>query len=68
MTLFVLLFQGDSGGPLICATDGTKQTWYVAGIVSWGVACAAPNIPGIYTEVPLYYDWIRNTTRNEIDF
>ncbi|XP_060570486.1 atrial natriuretic peptide-converting enzyme-like isoform X2 [Ruditapes philippinarum] len=53
---------GDSGGPLLCSLDKSKDTWYEAGIVSWGVACAYPNVPGVYTNLPGYLDWIRNTT------
>ncbi|XP_053393415.1 atrial natriuretic peptide-converting enzyme-like isoform X1 [Mercenaria mercenaria] len=53
---------GDSGGPLLCHLDKAKDTWYEAGIVSWGVACAYPNVPGVYTNLPGYMDWIRNTT------
>ncbi|SPP77747.1 trypsin I-P1 [Drosophila guanche] len=44
--------QGDSGGPLIC--DGQ-----LAGIISWGVGCADPGFPGVYTNVSHYVDWIR---------
>ncbi|KAH8367983.1 hypothetical protein KR084_005215 [Drosophila pseudotakahashii] len=44
--------QGDSGGPLIC--DG-----HLAGIISWGVGCADPGYPGVYTNVSHFLDWIR---------
>ncbi|KAH3734749.1 hypothetical protein DPMN_041195 [Dreissena polymorpha] len=54
--------SGDSGGPFLCSLDKTRDTWFVAGIVSWGVACAYPNVPGVYTNVPGYLDWIHNIT------
>ncbi|KAK2577966.1 hypothetical protein KPH14_012266 [Odynerus spinipes] len=44
--------QGDSGGPF--AIRGK-----LAGVVSWGLGCATPNTPGVYTEVASYRDWIR---------
>ncbi|XP_028265617.1 anionic trypsin-2-like [Parambassis ranga] len=43
--------QGDSGGPLVC--DG-----YLEGIVSWGISCANPYFPGVYTKVRNYVQWI----------
>lgn len=43
--------QGDSGGPLIC--NGKLM-----GIVSWGISCANPRYPGVYTKVSNYVDWI----------
>jgi Hint module/Trypsin len=46
--------QGDSGGPLF---DSNKQQ---IGIVSFGLGCALPNKPGIYTRVSAYKDWIKD--------
>ncbi|XP_053411100.1 prostasin [Nycticebus coucang] len=48
--------QGDSGGPLSCPVEGL---WYLAGIVSWGDACGAPNRPGVYTLTSSYASWIK---------
>ncbi|OBS63483.1 hypothetical protein A6R68_08037, partial [Neotoma lepida] len=49
--------QGDSGGPLSCPIEGL---WYLAGIVSWGDACGAPNRPGVYTLTSTYASWIHH--------
>lgn len=43
--------QGDSGGPLVC--NGNFE-----GIVSWGISCANPYFPGVYTKVRNYAEWI----------
>ena len=47
--------QGDSGGPLVCVEDGVP---ILRGIVSFGKGCGRPGLPGIYTRVSTYIDWI----------
>merc|ERR1712002_315255 len=50
--------QGDSGGGLVFNKNGK---WYQGGVVSWGDGCANKNKPGIYTNVPRYVNWIKET-------
>ena len=46
---------GDSGGPLTRA-QGNERV--LVGLVSWGIGCALPGIPGIYTDVSAYRAWV----------
>ncbi|XP_069704892.1 uncharacterized protein [Periplaneta americana] len=50
--------QGDSGGPLLCRDEKHRDRWFVGGIVSWGIKCAHPHLPGVYAYVPKYVPWI----------
>lgn len=45
--------EGDSGGPLF---DSVTNLQY--GLVSFGVGCARPNSPGVYTDVSAYTAFI----------
>ncbi|MGW0758661.1 serine protease [Streptomyces sp. NPDC002814] len=44
--------QGDSGGPMF--RRDAANAWVQVGIVSWGIGCARPNAPGVYTEVSTF--------------
>ena len=46
-----MYFQGDSGGPLVCEKD---ELPLLVGLVSWGIECAIPGIPGAYANVPTF--------------
>ncbi|XP_040211888.1 serine protease 27-like [Rana temporaria] len=47
--------KGDSGGPLVYKVDGT---WVQVGIINWGIGCAQPNLPGVYTNIQYYLPWL----------
>ncbi|MEV4411713.1 trypsin-like serine protease [Catellatospora sp. NPDC049609] len=50
--------QGDSGGPMV--KKNASNEWIQVGIVSWGIGCAQPQKPGVYTEVRYFANDIYN--------
>jgi secreted trypsin-like serine protease len=50
--------QGDSGGPLVLQTSSGFK---LAGLTSWGTGCARPGVPGVYTEVSYFNDFVLAT-------
>jgi len=52
--------QGDSGGPFVVKKD---NAYTLQGVVSFGIGCARPGMPGVYTRVSTYRNWINNYIR-----
>ncbi|XP_068244022.1 phenoloxidase-activating factor 1-like [Palaemon carinicauda] len=54
---------GDSGGPLILGGP-SGPPYLQVGVVSYGsTSCGLQSVPGIYTDVTFYRDWIEETLR-----
>ncbi|XP_055375886.1 serine protease snake-like [Condylostylus longicornis] len=52
--------QGDSGGPLEIILPGRRRArYFIIGVTSFGSTCAG-QIPGVYTKVFSYLDWIES--------
>lgn len=41
----------------------TDDRWVLTGIVSWGVGCDKANFYGVYTNVGVFYDWIKKKSK-----
>lgn len=55
--------QGDSGGGLMVLHD---DRWYTVGIISYGIGCATPGVPGVYTDVTKFVGWLRHALRDDL--
>uniref|UniRef100_A0A1B0ADI6 Peptidase S1 domain-containing protein n=1 Tax=Glossina pallidipes TaxID=7398 RepID=A0A1B0ADI6_GLOPL len=61
---------GDSGGPLMYEDYGMHKIgqWYLIGITSFGrSSCGTGSLPGIYTRVSEYINWMLNTITNNLN-
>lgn len=56
---------GDSGGPIVMRERGGAKFVQV-GIVSGGIGCARRGLPGIYTRVAAYYEWVEAVTNGSV--
>ncbi len=51
---------GDSGGPLV-APLGDGKGFVQVGVLSWGIQCGNPTLPGVYGRVAPFTQWIKDT-------
>lgn len=54
--------QGDSGGGLMVLHE---NRWYMTGIISYGIGCGTPGVPGIYTDVTKYTAWLKEALKSD---
>lgn len=54
--------QGDSGGSMLEYADGKAVA---VGVVSYGLGCATPGVPGVYERVSSLIPWIKDITMNK---
>ena len=60
--------QGDSGGGLLHRAEsgsGDRGAWTQVGLVSAGIGCARRGVPGLYTRLSSYLDWIQAVSRQQ---
>uniref|UniRef100_I3L7Z2 tryptase n=1 Tax=Sus scrofa TaxID=9823 RepID=I3L7Z2_PIG len=56
--------QVNSGGSLVCQVN---KTWIQMGVMSWSFICRQRRLPGIYTSISHFTDWIKRQV-NDVRF
>lgn len=51
--------QGDSGGPVM---SGEAEATRLVGLVSYGNGCGREGVPGVYTRVSFFAEWVDDNT------
>lgn len=51
---------GDSGGPIQIYHPSLHCMYTIVGITSFGLSCGSINVPGVYTRVEPYIEWIES--------
>lgn len=49
--------QNDGGSPLVCSNG---DSFYLYGLVSWGLSCGEKDVPGVYTNIQYLVSWIKS--------
>ncbi|KAH8275141.1 hypothetical protein KR026_000638, partial [Drosophila bipectinata] len=49
---------GDGGSAIFCQLQGSRSRYVQVGIVNWGIRCGQKDVPGVYTNVSMFYEWI----------
>ncbi|XP_018430561.1 PREDICTED: hepatocyte growth factor-like protein [Nanorana parkeri] len=52
--------EGDYGGPLACLTH---DCWVLEGVIIPARGCGKKNVPGVFTRVSVYVDWINKVMK-----
>lgn len=50
---------------MVCEIKGHPGFFHQVGIVSWGISCGEDGVPGVYTDVVKYRDWIDERIKKE---
>jgi secreted trypsin-like serine protease len=45
--------------------DSNLQRYVAVGITSYGNGCAKPGLPGIYTRISYFHNWIEKNKKND---